>query len=1333
MAKYDINDPTDIAIMEETFNDFSYEEWCTFADFAYSAAHKANFTQGQRSLLGKAKSVAGRGKRLSAKQLSIILNTAEKIEEIQEDESKNKKAIETLQDNDYKVPLKHLTMRVAWHDNKWNGSICNDPENNNHCSGFHSLLSERIRKRKDENIDKEIEHRGKPLKDIDYLPPCFWSINLFGNDPIKAIHDNPAAPALENIEEELAPKSMYSWPFALSFTRSQKEVAESGAYPKNLEETRIPRFSSKVYEGESIAFMYANKSNPFTEEEGQYLVVGAGIVDNRQNANDIPRFGPQEIIDDLRKKPRSNFKARNFPRINFAMQFGFNDNTAVRMPYHEYLDAAENLDNDAKEGFFEKIKVAITEPELEWCFKYVAMDIGDDETIYILTKMRKALISCKDDGVVPRAAMQERIEKIEDLLQVAYASRSYFPGFSSISRVLLNQSNEPQFDLEDFYEDFKIDEDTTDNALREVLLNPRSNDTSKKYASQINELKDRIEQHGFTIDQFLQLSLLNLKPFQFQRILSGKIELPQQWLRNFDDDVKASHRVTDIIKNPYLLYEDYDYWADSHDDVYGEELDAPIDLFKIDIAYFPDTRFVPRLDLQRTMSFIDKRRIRALILRHLNTLENRGDCFTNAEKLQEVILQYPLFYEIGEDYNVPADFFYPIREDYANHFQEEPKKIVLVEANDTMYYYLSEVYEAEENIEKCINTLLQAPDNIEIYPNLENRIHSSVMQLTDKIGTDFDGEGFTEEREKLYTNLFKKKLFVVSGSAGSGKSFEVLHIIDHLEKKENQKYLLLAPTGKAALRLSADKEFENIDASTIDKFINGVKHRKISQSQVRQYKNIIIDETSMVDLLKFDRLLQIFNFKEPSFKRLILIGDPNQLPAIGYGRVLADLISYLVSKPEYNDNFIQLETNCRSELMENEVLTLAEAFKASVKDDIETGLKQKLEAKEIQISEGFRARYWSNKDELFNLIKEEFNLLTKDFSGDLNEKLNQILGLSAEGDIINQKFSIENFQILSPYNSQYSGASKINDFIQSNFKKKLPFELRKNLYKDSDKLIRTQNYYEKKKLVLSNGTLGLIKKDRSELFYYESQQGLDDVSFYDIRKAEQEFFELAYAITIHKSQGSGFNHLFLVLPARYGLLSKELVYTALTRTKKSITLFIQSNVDDKKSVLDKALERSFSSSRWTSLLLDKPYRFYDLEPEKGVFVESRIELLIYHVLMKKREELGKDTFNFSYEEKPVVDGNLIDIKTDFTIYCNSKEWYWEHLGLLGQRKYSWTWKNLKTKRYQEGGIWEQVITTDERNGISPIKIENLVAKIIEDNVDTEDKNNQYSNHHFYLR
>ncbi|MEI6901200.1 MAG: hypothetical protein WCL00_15090, partial [Bacteroidota bacterium] len=584
----------------------------------------------------------------------FIHSIVEQLDELVADDEKSDKTSELLVSNDFDMPLSHVTLRVAWHDNKWNGSICDHPENNTYCNGFNSLLSERIRKRKDEHMDQEIANHGKFLSEIDYVPPCFWSVNLFGNDHIKVLHDNPAAPKLIPIADDLPPNSILTWPFSISFTRTKKEQTESGAYPKNLEEVRIPRFSAKVHEGKSIAFMYAKFSNPITEEEQQYLVIGAGIITNKERASDIKHFGPKSEIEEIKKRPKSQFKYRNFPSINWAMRFSFDGYSTVRMPYHEYLAEAEKLDDEAKDGFLNKIKVSITEPELEWCFKYVAMDIGDDEAIYILTKMRKALITCKDDGVVPRKEMTGMIEKVDGLLEMAWGMRSYFPGFVNLSRVLLNMQDEPEFDLESFYNDFNDETNTApDKELETILLEPASFPVSRKYTGHLQELVDRLTQRNFSIQDFLLLSMLNLRPFQFERILDGKLQLPDHWIRNFDSDVKRSHDTSDIINNPYLLCEDYISWADSHDNVYGEERDAPVDLFKIDIAYFPDGRFKPKIDLQKTMTFTDKRRIRALVIRHLNTLENTGSCFTDAKNLQTAISSYPLYYEIGTEYILP--------------------------------------------------------------------------------------------------------------------------------------------------------------------------------------------------------------------------------------------------------------------------------------------------------------------------------------------------------------------------------------------------------------------------------------------------------------------------------------------------------------------------------------------------------------------------------------------------------------------------------------------------------------------------------------------------------
>jgi exodeoxyribonuclease V alpha subunit len=1328
MSDYDANNPTHIDIMEHEFNCIKAEEWEAFIEIAQLPEHKHTFSFNNIGMLNTALKKVGVAKFLSPKQLRIILSIVEKIEELKADDYRSEETAELYDSTNYASPASNVTLRVAWHDNKWNGAICNDPENNIYCSGLNSLLSERIRRRKDENIESEIAFSGKSLNDIDYVPPCFWSINLFSDHEIDVKHDNPAAPNLDHIDQKIPSKSLVTWPFAVSFCRSKEERGENGAYPKNLASVRIPRFNKKLQEERSIGFMYAKFSNPITEEDQQYLVVGAGIIAGKESAEDIQHFGPPSEIEKIREKP----KYRNFPTMNWAMRLSFDDHTTVRMPYHEYLAEADTLDDDKKDKFLDKIKVAITEPELDWCFKYVAMDIGDDEAIYILSKMRKSLLICRDDGVVDPQEMQEKINTVEGLLQFAWESRSYFPGFVSLSRIVLSKKDEPEFVLEQFYEDFKDEEVDHDILLRKILDSPLDHEVSRKYASHIRELSDKLRMWGLSNEKFLSLSMLSLTSFQFERILDGKLNLPSSWFRSFDDDVERSHSTDDIIKNPYLLYEDYEYWENSHDNVYGEELDVPIDLFKIDIAYFPDTRYQSRIELQREIDFVDRRRIRALLLRHLNTLENTGDCFTDAETLQKELSGYPLFYEVGESYRIPERFFYPLDSDYSNHFLEEPKKLVFVEANETMYYYLARVYNAEKNIEGKISELLRAHNNSEVYQGLQTYLDNSVRKLNAIIGEGFESNGFLEERDLLYRDIFSSRLFVLAGSAGSGKSYEILNIIKQFEEQD-QTYLLLAPTGKAALRLKSDPEFPGIRSSTIDKFIADVKRNNFTLADINAINNLIVDEMSMVDLLKFAELISFFNFKMPGFKRLILVGDPNQLPAIGYGRVLSDTISFLSTNEKYHTNSIQLETNCRSELDANEVLKLANAYRQN--GEIDLSLRDKFRKKEHTISKGFQACYWTNMDELYTQIKAEFVKLavSQGYEGSLAEQLNQMNGLSKDGNIRGNSSKLSNFQILTPYHAQYSGAVKINHFIQTEFKSDLPYTLRKNLYKNSDKIIRTKNYYDSDQLLLSNGTIGLIINERSEKFYYESASGMESTKFNDIRKAEQEFFELAYAITIHKSQGSGFKHLFLVLPARYGLLSKELIYTALTRTQSSITVFIQNVEGARQNVLEIALERSFSGARRTSLMLDKPYRYYDLEPEPGVFVESRIELMIYHLLMKKRDELGKETFNFEYENKPVVNGETVEIKTDFTVYCNNKTWYWEHLGLLSQRKYNWVWKNIKSETYKTAGIWDSVITTEESNGIIPSKIDSIIDLIYNDEIDTEDKYTQYSNHHYCLR
>ena len=321
----------------------------------------------------------------------------------------------------------------------------------------------------------------------------------------------------------------------------------------------------------------------------------------------------------------------------------------------------------------------------------------------------------------------------------------------------------------------------------------------------------------------------------------------------------------------------------------------------------------------------DKRRLRCVIIDHLNSLVQNGNCVEEAAELESALRKYPLFYQQGE-LTLATDILRRKIADRDSFFEESNRKLKIVDANDTRYYYLNKIYLAEKKISDNVLELLSQPKNDLRFRKLSSYIDNCVSQVGPKLKDAFNEEDFRLDREQLYSNIFKERIFVLAGGPGSGKSHELLNILTEI-KAQGENYLLLAPTGKAALRLKTDSKFKDIQSSTIEKWLSEVNHGRISKDVVARVNNLVIDEMSMVSLLKFLELIEKFHFSKPSFpKRVILVGDPNQLPAIGYGKVLKDILYFLKSHTEYNANYIELIGNLRSELSKNKVINLSQYF-----------------------------------------------------------------------------------------------------------------------------------------------------------------------------------------------------------------------------------------------------------------------------------------------------------------------------------------------------------------------------------------------------------------------
>ncbi len=831
---YNLNDPDDIARLEFDFSRVTVSQWEEYISIA-NQGH--NWRKFDLKALRIGLSHVGTTYRITPKQMRWAMNVVSSIEAFERRKDSSEELRVEMTRGLFRQQLKHCTLRVAWHDNNWNGTICKDPEANHFCCGYQSLLSDRIRKRKAENLQKEKEYAGKNLTDIDYVPPCFWSININGSKRIPVTHDNPAAPELVKISEQLEPQSMYSWPFGISFNRTAKELRAEGSYPSNLDNVRIEYFREKIKPKKSVGFIYAKFSNPFTDEERQYLLVGAAVIDR---IGDTSSFGPQSAIDNRRKHE----KYKNFPSKNWALQFNFDETTQVMMPYHEYLGKSKGeSDPAAAQRWLDKVKVAIDEPELNHCFKYVAMDIDDDEAIYLLSKMRKKLIDCSLDGVISPADIQERISKVESLSKQCWEQRGYFPGFLKLSR-LLTEDDDAFEEIFDCLEN--LDGDDLTEKLKDLISNPRSDATLLKYRGQFSALRDSLQERAISIDQFLQLCMLNLSNYQFERILFGKI-------CKYDTDqneVPFTERtpLAEVCDNPYLLVEEYVSETNSQNIVTGEEKDAPIELFKVDIAFFPDPKGLPRIDFQRRMIVSDNRRLRCIILDYLRSLEQTGNCFEEASELENALRQYPLFYK-SHEFNLKPNILKEFDIERQRFFEQYKTKLKVVDANDTRYYYQNSIYQAECDLGDTVKEMMLLQPNDVVYRKLNDYINTSIDRIKATADDSFNELDYRTDRTNLYANIFKQRVFVLAGGPGSGKSHELLNILQELQD-QGENYLLLTPTGKAALRLKSDTNYQDVEASTIDKWLADVKSDRISKSAIASINNLVIDEMSMVDLLK---------------------------------------------------------------------------------------------------------------------------------------------------------------------------------------------------------------------------------------------------------------------------------------------------------------------------------------------------------------------------------------------------------------------------------------------------------------------------------------------------
>ena len=448
------------------------------------------------------------------------------------------------------------------------------------------------------------------------------------------------------------------------------------------------------------------------------------------------------------------------------------------------------------------------------------------------------------------------------------------------------------------------------------------------------------------------------------------------------------------------------------------------------------------------------------------------------------------------------------------------------------YLYISESYIASKLAKMALN------EDFKILFNIDKEVKKSIENQSIKL---------SEIQIDAIKSCFEENISIITGGPGTGKT-TIINTISKIFIENGYNISLCAPTGRAAKRI---EETTGIEAKTIHRMLgyipssyDDIGHFEYNEDNPLDTDLIIIDEMSMVDVVLFEKLLR--GIKDNT--KLIIVGDVDQLPSVGAGNVLKDLI---------NSNKIKFTK-------------LIDIFRQSKNSNIIVNAHKINNGQEPILNE-------KNSD--FFFLNTDAPSITRNIVVDLiSRRLPKAYGYDYYKDI----------QILTQSRKGICGVFELNKLLQDilNPKTEASDEILvgNKLFRVNDKVMQTKNNYNlsfiddegEENFGVYNGDMGhiiFIDKSSNKLTVEMDDKRLIEYSLEDL-----DNLELAYAITIHKSQGSEFKSVIIPMFDGYKLLqTRNLLYTAITRAKENIVI-----VGDK-NVMNNMIRNNTINSRYSNL------------------------------------------------------------------------------------------------------------------------------------------------------
>ena len=1071
------------------------------------------------------------------------------------------------------------------------------------------------------------------------------------------------------------------------------------------------QFFEDVVAEQSLVFIYL-KHSPLQDASTQRLLVGAAVITDVQAPSMWNQSGEQP------------FDSSMWETIVRHSLRPAQDN-GILLPYQELvglLDAGADV----------SAALAWAPADVDVQFSYVTEHVSDDTAIAALANLRSAADGARQLGLTIE---ETSLNWLDGQIERLWRLRGPAPGLASVlgylgvehahrvARTILADTSE----TDDPWKTLVVAFDATTTLGRSL-----SEDLPPSVGRTWRGLDET------TRDALVILSAMEVTRIQVENVMEGYSPVP----------------VTpeELLDNPYFAA------------TCTYRSPEQITFATVDRACFPSPHVLwPNLITARAALADpgDRRRVEALMVDVLESLATDGDTIAGQDQVIALAAEIPVTRSCAvstplvNSYGLDArsledsDEWSPLAPAVLGDGSPGYKLIHLADTRDQLRHHF-------EIRRKATRFSVSFDPRAAIDAVLDNADRSEVVDGEEELARSEKAAGLAE--------LFGARLSVLVGSAGTGKT-TLLRALADIPEVHSDGVLLLAPTGKARVQLQTKVKRP---AKTLASFLVPKKgfdpssHRYVEVDQKHRVDAglVVIDEASMLTEEMLWATLSAFR----SIKRLVLVGDPRQLPPLGPGRPFVDLIEWL-RPPSFNNGlrvtpgYVELTVTRRQRQSgegERDDLALARWFGGDDLPGAAEAVWQKLRAGTADATLEYRSwREGQIATTLMEVLKQELHLTDK---ADKERAFKLTYGAkpSANGEYIDWPTGddgagvhCEDWQILSPTRSREFGTVELNRLIKRTYRRgdlqwasnrwgnRPPKPIGPEQIVYGDKVMQTRNRNKIEAYpregdplnYVANGEIGVVVSRVGPTPKYANVEFSSQPGFtygYRATDAEDPWLELAWAVTVHKSQGSEFGTTFLVLPAR-ARVSRELLYTALTRQTKRMVIVHEGDVDDLMSLTSPA--ESETARRLTDLFVPPMprdvavrdgFRRYDanlihLAPG-DVLVRSKNEVIVASIL----EQLAPGRWQY---ERPLRDSSGTTKYPDFTIETlTGEQVIWEHLGLMHNPRYEREWEQKKRWYIDQGfrpydednvpGPRGLLMWTDDRHGVNEPAWRDLAERIL---------------------